>query len=212
MKQQQLVDAIANMEEDEALELAQEMLAEGDDPQLVLDACRQAMSIVGDRYERKEYFLPELIIGGDILKSIGEVVKPQMKSAAAGIPPVGKVVLGTVAGDIHDVGKDIVSFMLDVNNIEVHDLGVDVPADVFVAKVREVRPEVLAMSGFLTLSFDSMKGTVEAVKAAGLRDGMKIMIGGAVMDESVRNYIGADAYGPDASAAVRLALGWMGDN
>lgn len=212
MKQQQLVDAIANMEEDEALKLAKEMLAEGDDPQLVLDACRQAMSIVGDRYERKEYFLPELIIGGDILKSIGDVVKPQMKSAAAGVPPVGRVVLGTVAGDIHDVGKDIVSFMLDVNNIEVHDLGVDVPAEVFVAKVREVKPEVLAMSGFLTLSFDSMKGTVEAVKAAGLRDGMKIMIGGAVMDETVRNYIGADAYGSDASAAVRLALGWMGGN
>ena len=212
MKQQQLVDAIANMEEEEALKLAKEMLADGDDPQLVLDACRQAMSVVGDRYERKEYFLPELIIGGDILKSIGEVVKPLMKSAAAGIPPLGKVVLGTVAGDIHDVGKDIVSIMLDVNNIEVHDLGVDVPADMFVAKVKEIKPEVLAMSGFLTLSFDSMKGTVEAVKAAGLRDGVKIMIGGAVMDESVRNYICADAYGPDASAAVRLAKGWMGGN
>jgi 5-methyltetrahydrofolate--homocysteine methyltransferase len=115
-----------------------------------------------------------------------------------------------VAGDIHDIGKDIVAFMLDVNNFEVHDLGIDVPAEKFVDKIKEVNPDIVAMSGFLTLAFDQMRDTVAAIKEAGLRDSVKIMIGGAPMDDNVATYIGADAFGPDASAAVKLAKNWTG--
>ena len=204
-----LVKAIADMREEEAVQLAQEMLDAGEDPLVILDACREAMSIVGDLFEQKEYFLPELIIAGDMLKEIGELVKPKLTGEGTQVEPLGKVVLGTVAGDIHDIGKDIVTFMLDVNNIEVHDLGVDVPASKFVEKVKEVKPEVVAMSGLLTLAFDEMKTTVEALVEAGVRDSVKIMIGGAAMNEEAAAYIGADAYGPDATAAVNLAKDWM---
>ena len=207
----QLVQAIADMEEDQAMELTESMLAAGVDPQDILDACREAMTIVGQRYEAGEYFLPELVIAGDMLTAICDKVKPLMQSQAAGSNTLGTVVIGTVEGDIHDIGKDIVGFMLDVNGFEVVDLGVDVPAEVFVGKIREVSPQVVALSGFLTLAFDQMKATVEAISDAGLRDSVHVMIGGAIMDDSVRKYIGADAYGADATAAVRLAQGWTGD-
>ena len=206
----QLVQAIADMEEDQAMELTESMLAAGVDPQDILDACREAMTIVGQRYEAGEYFLPELVIAGDMLTAIGDKVKPLMQSQAAGSNTLGTVVIGTVEGDIHDIGKDIVGFMLDVNGFEVVDLGVDVPAEVFVGKIREVSPQVVALSGFLTLAFDQMKATVEAISDAGLRDSVHVMIGGAIMDDSVRKYIGADAYGADATAAVKLAQGWTG--
>ena len=114
-----------------------------------------------------------------------------------------------MAGDIHDIGKDVVSFMLDVSNFEVMDLGVDVPAETFVEKIRQFKPRVVGMSGFLTQAFDQMKSTVAAIEAAGLRSGVRIMIGGAIMDESVVKYVGADAYGADATAAVRLAKSWI---
>ncbi len=209
---EKLIDAIANMREEEAIQLTQELLDAGEDPQIALDACREAMVIVGDRYEQKDYFLPELIIAGDMLKAIGDLVKPKLKAQVAGDQTLGKVVIGTVAGDIHDLGKDIVTFMLDVNNFEVHDLGVDVPAENFIQAIKDVQPEVVGLSGFLTLGFEQMKRTVEAIKEAGLRDGVKIMIGGAIMDDSAAAFVGADAYGADAATAVKLAKSWTGGN
>ena len=209
---EKLVTAIADVNEEEALRLARAMLDAGEDPQLILHASSEAMSLVGARYDEKEYFLPELILAGEIMKQIGELVKPKLRAQATQAPRLGKVVIGTIAGDIHDIGKDVVAFMLDVNNFEVHDLGVDVPAAAFVAKIREVRPQIVGMSGFLTLAFDQMKRTVEAIKEAGLRDQVKIMIGGAVMDDNAAKYVGADAYGADASAAVKLAKSWTGGN
>jgi 5-methyltetrahydrofolate--homocysteine methyltransferase len=207
---EQLVSAIADMREEEALQLAQQMLDAGEDPQSVLDAGKEAMTVVGDRYEEGEYFLPELIIAGDMLKAIGDMVKPMLQAQASQTEPLGKIVLGTVAGDIHDLGKDVVGFMLDISNFEVHDLGVDVPPEKFIQAIQEVNPEVVGLSGFLTLAFDQMRVTIEAIKEAGLRDSVKIMIGGAIMDESAAQYIGADAYGPDATAAVKLAKSWTG--
>ena len=205
-----LVAAIADMREDEAYELAQAMLDAGEDPQSVLDASQQGLAIVGDRYEEKEYFLPELIIAGDMLRAIGEKVKPLLQAGAVASEPKGKVVLGTVAGDIHDIGKDIVGFMLEVNNFQVHDIGVDVSSEAFIAAIKEVQPDVVGMSGFLTLGYDQMRHTVEAIKEAGLRDEVKIMIGGAIMDDGAAAYAGADAYGADASAAVKLVQSWTG--
>ena len=204
---ERLVTAIADMQEEEAIRLTREMLDAGTDPQIILDASKEAMAVVGSRYEKKEYFLPELIIAGDLLKEIGALVKPRLKAAKAHTA-IGRVLIGTVAGDIHDIGKDVVSFMLDVNNFEVQDIGVDVPAEVFVQKIREFAPHVVGLSGFLTQAFDQMKATVEAITAAGLRDTVKIMIGGAIMDASVTAYVGADAFGADATAAVKLARGW----
>jgi 5-methyltetrahydrofolate--homocysteine methyltransferase len=120
------------------------------------------------------------------------------------------VLIGTVKGDIHDIGKNIVSFMLDVNGFDVRDLGVDVAPQKFVEAIRDFRPQVIGLSGFLTLAFDAMKETIEAIKAAGLRDGVKIMIGGGQITEQIKEYAGADAYGRDAMAGVSLAKKWLG--
>jgi methanogenic corrinoid protein MtbC1 len=206
----QLVLAIADLEEAEALRLAREILNSGVDPQEVLDAGREGMKTIGDRFEKKEYYLPELIMSGELLQQIGELVKPKLRGTVKTSEPLGKIVIGTVAGDIHDIGKDIVTFMLDVSNFEVHDLGVDVSAQAFIQKIKEVQPDIVGLSGFLTLAFEQMRVTIQAIQEAGLREQVKIMIGGAPMDETAAQYIGADAYGKDASAAVHLAKGWVG--
>ena len=207
---EKLVTAIADMQEEEALRLARAMLNEGEDPQVILDAGSEAMAIIGTRYDAKEYFLPELMIAGEMMKELGDLVKPKLGAKATQMKSLGTVIIGTVAGDIHDIGKDVVAFMLDVNNFEVHNLGVDVSAVTFVDKIRELKPDIVGMSGFLTMAFDQMKRTVEAIKEAGMRDQVKIMIGGSIMDESAAEYVGADAYGADASAAVKLAKSWIG--
>jgi 5-methyltetrahydrofolate--homocysteine methyltransferase len=204
-----LVKAIADMREEEALKLVREMVEGGSDPMEILDAAREAMDVVGQRYEKGTYFLPELMLAGEMLTQITDIVKPEL----AKMPEVkrhGKVLIGTVAGDIHDIGKNIVSFMLDVNGFDVLDLGVDVPAQKFVEAIQDFQPQVVGLSGFLTLAFDAMKETVEAIKAAGLRDGVKIMIGGGQVNEKIQEYAGADAYGKDAMAGVSLAKKWVG--
>jgi 5-methyltetrahydrofolate--homocysteine methyltransferase len=206
---QKLIDAIADMREDEALELVSEMVESGAQPMAILDDVKAAMDIVGQRFEEGVYFLPELMLAGEMLNEIMEVVKPGLSESAAE-ERLGKVVIGTVEGDIHDIGKDIVSFMLDVNGFEVLDLGVDVPPQKFTEAIKDFQPQVVGLSGFLTLAFDTMKETVEAIKAASLRDGVKIMIGGGQMDEQVRVHTGADAYGKNAMAAVKLAKDWIG--
>ena len=204
-----LVAAIVDMKEAEALAIATKMLDSGSDPLKVLDICREAMEVIGQRFAKGEYFISELLMGGEILRQIQEVAKPQIKGEATG-KKLGKVVFGTVAGDIHDLGKDIVEFMLDVNGFEVHDLGVDVAPDKFVAAIKEDKPQIVGMSCLLTVAFDSMKATVEAIRDAGLRGEVKIMIGGGTTDEHVRSYAGADAYGKDAVAAITLAKQWVG--
>jgi len=203
-----LVQALADLKEEEALTIVKERLNVGEDPLGILDDSKKAMEIVGKRFEKKEYFIPDLIYSGEILKEITEMVKPKL--AKAETKRLGKFVMGTVAGDIHDIGKNIVTFMLDVNDFEVYDLGVNVPPQRFVEKIKETGTEIVGLSGFLTLTFDSMKETIEAIKAAGLRDKVKIMIGGGTIDDEVRRYTGADAYRPDAVAAVSLAKEWVG--
>jgi len=204
-----LVNAIAEMREQDALKLAKEMVEGGSDPMAILDAAREAMGVVGKRYEEGTYFLPELILSGVMLNQITEMVKPKL-AKAADMKRHGKVLIGTVEGDIHDIGKDIVVFMLDVNGFEVRDLGIDVPVDKFVEAIKDFQPQVVGLSGFLTLAFDSMKDTVEAIKKAGLRDKVKIMIGGGQISDEIKKYTGADAYGKDAMAGVSLAKEWVG--
>ena len=205
-----LVEAMANMKEKEALQIVDDLLASGEDPQKILDLSSQAMQVVGERYQEGTYFLPELIMSGEMLRKIGEILKPRLAAKTDQTAKLGIVVLGTVRGDIHDIGKDIVGFMLEVNGFEVHDLGIDQPEETFVKAVAEYKPQVLALSGFLSVAFDSMKSTVEQVQAAGLREGLKIIIGGGQMDDTVRKYTGADAYGDDAMAAVAFAKETVG--
>ncbi len=206
----ELVEAMANMREQEALKLVEEMLARGEDPNKILDLSSEAMQLVGERYQEGTYFLPELIMSGEMLKKIGEVLKPLLAAQQTSTTTLGTVVLGTVRGDIHDIGKDIVGFMLEVNGFEVHDIGIDQPEANFVRAVEEYHPQVLALSGFLSIAFDSMKSTIEHVEAAGLRKDLKVIIGGGQMDETVRKYTGADAYGDDAMAAVAFAKKTVG--
>ena len=210
--EQRLLDAIADMREDEALALARAMLDAGDAPLRVLELCRMAMETVGKRFQEGEYFLPELILAGEMLERIGEMAKPliQAGDAAAAAKKHGRVLIGTVHGDLHDIGKNIVTFMLDINGYEVKDIGIDVPVERFLEEIRAFRPSVVGLSGFLTLAFDSMKETIDAIAKAGMRENLKIMIGGGQVDETVRSYTGADAYGNNAMAAVTLCRGWIG--
>ena len=204
-----LVKAIADMREDEALKLVQEMMEGGSGPMAILEAAREAMDLVGKRYDEGTYFLPELMLAGEMMNQITEIVKPEL-SKMPQVERHGKVLIGTVQGDIHDIGKDIVTFMLDVNGYEVLDLGVDVPPEKFVEAIKDFQPQVVGLSGFLTLAFDAMKDTVDAIKAAGLRDGVKIMVGGGQISDEVKEHTGADAYGRDAMVAVKLAKDWIG--
>ncbi len=204
-----LIGLLSDLKEKEALGLAQERLDRGDDPLGILTDARRGMETVGKRFEQGEYFIPDLVYSGEILQGISDIVKPKLAETAGG-EKLGKFVLGTVAGDIHDIGKNIVSFMLDINGFEVYDLGVDVPARRFVETIRETEAPIVGLSGFLTLAFDSMKEIIEAITAAGLRDKVKILIGGGPVDEEVRAYTGADAFGKDAMEAVSLSKAYLG--
>ena len=206
---QKLVNLMVDLKEDETLAMVNKLIQGESNPMDILDDARSAMEVVGKRFETGEYFIPDLIMAGEILKGISDIVKPLLETGQTA-QKKGRVIIGTVAGDIHDIGKDIVTFMLDVNGYDVLDLGIDVPVPVFVEKTREFKPQVVGLSGFLTLAFDSMKKTVKALEQAGLRDSIKIMIGGGQMDEEVRKYAQADAYGKDAIAAVNLCKQWIG--
>lgn len=204
----QLVQAIADLNEKEAVALTRSLLEQGGSPLDVLDDCRAAMQIVGERFERKEAFIPELIFAGEILKQITEIVKPYLQRETAAGKKLGKVIIGTVQGDIHDIGKNIVAFMLEINGFDVTDLGVDVPAERFVEAARQNGAGIVGLSGFLTVAYEPMKQTVQALRSAA--PDVKIMIGGGPINEQIREYTGADAWGKNAVEAVVIAKEWVG--
>ncbi|PKN62044.1 MAG: hypothetical protein CVU57_26515 [Deltaproteobacteria bacterium HGW-Deltaproteobacteria-15] len=204
-----IAELLSTLNEKDTLDLVKRRLNEGADPLAILDEAREGMKIVGDRFSKGTYFIPELIFSGEILKQVAALVTPHLKK---GIGEQGKrrekIVVGTVAGDIHDIGKDMVVFMLDISGYDVLDLGIDVPKQKFVDAVKETGSKVVGLSGFLTLAFDSMKETIDSIKQAGLK--VKVMIGGGQIDEQVMKYTGADGYGRDAMEAVKLANQWYG--
>ena len=202
----ELIEAIIEMREEDAVAITNRLLDSGASPVDVLEACREAMDIIGKRFETGESFIPELILAGEILGQISAIIKPRIQQVGES-KKLGKIVIGTVQGDIHDIAKDIVGFMLDINGFELTDLGLDVPPAKFVETVKQTGAKIVGLSGFLTLAFDPMKYTVQALKDAGLTD-VKIMIGGGQVDENIRQYTGADAYGKDAMAAVAIAKSW----
>lgn len=204
-----LVVLVSELKEQDAVRVTEERLKAGEDPLKILGDARKAMQIVGERFSNGKYFIPDLVYSGKILEQIAEMVNLRI-SEGYNTKRLGRFIMGTVAGDLHDIGKNLVTFMLGVNGFDVYDLGVDVSPEVFVDRIKEVEPEIVGLSGFLTSVYQAMKDTVDAIEAAGLRDKVKIMIGGGVMDDEVRNFSGADAYRPDAMAAVALAKEWVG--
>lgn len=207
-----LTNLIADLREKETIELVEKMLAAGVDPGSILNEGRKALDIVGERYEKKTYFIPDLIFSGELMARVAAVVKPKLQSEGKKQKSKGRFLIGTVVGDIHDIGKDIVAFLMEMNGFEVKDIGVDVPVTTFVSSVEEFQPDIIGISGLLTSVFEDMKETIVAVEDAGLRVGRKIIIGGGQLDESVRDYTKADGFTTDAGLGVQQCLTWMGGN
>jgi methylmalonyl-CoA mutase cobalamin-binding domain/chain len=204
-----LVQALVEMKEAEALQTATQLLDQGVAPLDILESCSKAMEEVGQRFEKGVYFLPHLMMAGEMLKEISNLIKPLIHEQKTG-DQGGKVLIGTVEGDIHDIGKNIVVFLLEANGFQVRDIGINQKPAKFVEAIKEFQPKVVGMSGLLTLAFDSMKKTVQAIEEAGLRKAVRIVIGGGVVTEKIKDYSGADAYAPDAMAGVRLCKQWIG--
>jgi len=203
-----LVDLIADLKENEALQATRELLETGTDPLVILNHCKQATEIVGKRFEDGKYFIPDLLMSGEILQQVSEIVRAKLTKEVE-TSYVGKMVIGTVEGDIHDIGKNIVTFLMEANGFQVFDIGVDARPEKFVEAVREHQPDIVGMSALLTLAFDSMKKTVDALQDAGLRDQVKVVIGGCPIDENVAAFTGADAFAKDAQEGVVLAKKWV---
>ena len=205
---QQLVDAITDMREKDALKITNELITNGTSPTDILTYCRRAMGVIGERFEKGEAFIPELMLAGEMLKQISDVLKPLMKEEVERADDLGTIVFGTVEGDIHDIAKDLVILMLEMNGFSVKDVGVDVSSAKFVEAVKETDAKIVGLSGFMTLCYDPMKNTIAALKQAGLDD-VKVMIGGGQIDDHICKYTGADAWGRDAMSAVSIAKRWI---
>jgi len=206
---EELTQAVVDMREDDALAIVDRLLAEGADPVGILDDCKRAMDVIGERFACGEAFIPELIMAGEIMQAISGKLKPHLASAPVEAK-LGVVIIGTVEGDIHDIGKDIVATMLDIAGFDVVDLGVDVKVAAFIDAAREKNAEIIAMSCLLTSAIDAMKRVVGAAGEAGIRGDVRLMVGGAPITEQIVAYTGADGFGKDAVAAVELAKQWIG--
>jgi 5-methyltetrahydrofolate--homocysteine methyltransferase len=208
---QDLINAIVEMMEDDALALTKKYLEAGTPAIQILDAYKEALGKIGKRFEDGIYFVPELIMAGDMMRTASELIKPFLPTdGGEKSKKLGKFLLGTVEGDIHDIGKDMVHMLLEINGFEVKDLGVDVPTQQFCDAAKEFEPDIVGLSGLLTLSYDSMKQVVNALKEAGIREKVKVIIGGGQVDEHACKYVGADAWVIDAVTGVRYAVEWMG--
>jgi 5-methyltetrahydrofolate--homocysteine methyltransferase len=205
---QVLYDAILNGESQKARAATKDALDAGATPmQLLSEAMIPAMDEVGRLFEAEEYFVPELLLAGRAMKSAMELLRPLL--AASGQAPTTRVAIGTVKGDLHDIGKNIVASMLEGGGFEVIDLGADVPPEKFVAAVKEQQPQIICMSALLTVTMPAMRTTIEALTAAGLRKDVKVLIGGAPVTSQYANEIGADGYSDNASTAVTLVRSFV---
>ncbi len=201
---QKLYDAVLNGDQKTAVAVTQEALAEGCDPmELITKHMVPAMDEVGRRFECEEYFVPELLLSARAMKGALELLRPLL--AASGAEPAGRVVIGTVKGDLHDIGKNLVASILEGGVFEVIDLGADVPPERFIEAVRENNARIVALSALLTVTMPSMRKTIEALEKAGMRQQVKVMVGGAPVTAQFAAEIGADGYGENATAAVALA-------
>lgn len=205
----ELTDAMVEIDEDKVYGMVKKLLESGIPPKDIIVALRDAVQIIGEKFECKDYFLTELVMGGEMFTQAAELIKPYIKTGDRS-KKIGTIVVGTVTGDVHDIGKNIFSTLCEAAGFDVYDLGVDVPVDKFMAKIKEVKPQVVGYSGLLTISMDGMKATTEAIKAAGLRDGLKIIIGGLPCDEDWMKAAGADAFTQSAFEGLNIVKKWVG--
>jgi methylmalonyl-CoA mutase cobalamin-binding domain/chain len=201
----QLALLIANLEEDAVLELVHQRLDAGDNPLQIIDECNEGMREVGQRYEKGEYFIAGLIMSGEIFREVVELVHPLLEKQVNGNSS-GRVLVGTVSGDIHDLGKNMFGMLLSCHGFDVIDLGVDVPPAQFAAKVIETKPDIVGLSGLITASYKNMKETVAVLRSESRKHNLSfpIIIGGGFIDDQICQYTGADYWMPDAMAGVRL--------
>jgi 5-methyltetrahydrofolate--homocysteine methyltransferase len=209
-----LYTAVVEMQEDSAMDLTNSYLDQGVPALEIFNCYQSALEEIGKRFEQQRYFIPELIMSGEMMKAASELLKPKLAGQDAGAQEssskkLGKMVMATVEGDIHDIGKNIATMMLELNGLEVKDIGVDVPIDTIVQEVEDLNADVIGLSGLLTLAFDPMKAVVEKLKEKGLRDKVKVIIGGGQMDDQVCEYVGADAFVTDAVMGVNTVKGWL---
>jgi methylmalonyl-CoA mutase cobalamin-binding domain/chain len=204
-----LTTAIVDLQRDVAIEEVKKRIDKGDTPIDILEACRQGMSIVGERFQKGDYFLAELMLSAEIFKGAMSLLEPHL-SAERSKEPIGRVMLATLKGDIHDLGKNLFSSLLQASGFEVLDLGVDVEPKVLVEQVKQTRPQLVGFSALITTAFPSMKEATDGLKEAGLRDSVKIMVGGGVTTPMVKDYIGADFQTLDATEGVAYCLSVVG--
>ncbi len=206
---QRLFDAIVSGKPPLAQSIVEQELVSGADAMtLISETMIPAMDEVGELFREEEFFVPELMLAGRAMKAAMEPLRPLL--AAAGAKPAGVVVAGTVKGDLHDIGKNLVVSMLEGSGFKVHDLGTDVTPQKFVEAIREHQPQILCLSALLTVTMTAMKTTIDAIKEAGLRGGIKVLVGGAPLNERYATEIGADGYGATATDAVALARRQVG--
>lgn len=205
-----LTKAVGELDEEEVLKQLEAFVAASpseEEAQKAVTACQNGMAIVGDLFEKGEYFVGDLIFAGELLTNAINTLKPVIGGKKAAT--IGKIVLGTVAGDLHDIGKNIFKSMAEAAGFEVYDLGIDQPPENFVEKVKEIKPEIVGMSGVLTLALESMKQTVDALKEAGVRDEVKVIIGGNPVTKEACEQIGADSFTTNAAEGVKICQGWV---
>jgi 5-methyltetrahydrofolate--homocysteine methyltransferase len=208
---EKIKDCIVNLDLDGALENVMKALENNIPPtEIVAKSVVEGMNIVGEKFEKGEYFLSELIVAGEIGKEILKALDPYLKRAGAELKKLGKVVIGTVRGDLHDIGKNLVAMMLESAGFEVIDLGADVPPEKFVEAAKIHNANIVAMSALLTVTMPEMKNVIEELKKAGIRDKVKVIIGGAPVTEEYAKSIRADGYGETAVEGVRICKQWVG--
>ena len=203
-----IVDALVGLDQQKLNEVIEDALNSGASAKKILDEGLIAgMDIVGERMESEEMFIPEVLKAAKIMAAALETLKPLF--AEGELTAKGKIVIGTVKGDLHDIGKDLVAMMLESAGFEIHNLGVDVPSEKFVDVVKEKNAEIVGLSALLTTTTSTMKETIDALAEAGFKDRVKVMVGGAPVTQEFAEEIGADGYAPDAGSAVRLVKSFM---
>jgi len=207
--EQELINAVINLDEDKVYELVKRMVNDGTDPNKIIEILKKGVEEIGERFSRKEYFLTELVMAGEIFQQSAKILEPLFRSQNKKNKSTGTVVIGTVKGDVHDIGKNIFVTLLQVGGYDVYDLGVDVSPEKFLEKVKEKNANVVAYSGLLTIALESMKKTTELLKANGLRDKVKIIIGGLPVDELWMKEAGADAFTDNAFKGVNIVNKWL---
>jgi dimethylamine corrinoid protein len=206
---EELMEAIIDLDEDKAYSLVKKLIEDDDSPSDIIEILRRGVEVIGDKFNKKEYFLAELVMAGEIFSQSAEILEPYMKEDTEPKGNLETIVIGTVKGDVHDIGKNIFITLLKSAGYNVIDLGVDIPPNKFVEKVQETGAKVVAYSGLLTVALESMNETTNALEAAGLRQNLKIIIGGLPVDELWMKKAGADAFTDNAFEGVKIVNKWL---